>query len=1152
MAVRIPVYESRVQLDAAAQTMPRFTANTEIGRSLQNVGDAMLRLGAHWQQKQEQFDKLQLSQQEALLRERIHQIYVEETLKFNPLKDRPGTLHNRIMGRINEATADLVRNAPQSQQKEAAAKAKGVLDQHSVGAATAESQMTNSAVKTELDRRVGEIFKQVKANPDSGHDAVKQVDAEIASLDKLGTLTSAQKRNMRDGYMSGIAKNASDGFAAQGRTEDGKAFNEQFANDREKEGPVQFENKEVPGARKLPDATGKTSAAEPPRPPGSIPAAGERTGYARDVTPQDDRLNEKRIAEIDKKPEIKAAIEQVAQETGVDPRVLKVAASIESDGDPNAKSTSGKHHGLFQLTTAEMGMHGKNANINDPVANTRVYVEILKRNAPQLEQELGRPPTDKELYLSHQQGVAGSAGHLKNPDKPAWETMLATKEGQEKGKDWAIKAVAGNIPKDVLNRLYGGDATKVTSGEMVAIQGTRFTGGSIDEAVTTARVAPRPGERQTITADASGRVIDTDQNEQPRALVGGVDAGGPPQPPQNFSVAGLRTQVAYQPGQTFGRAATASAEPFKALVFHNTGGNTLQSALETLKGDSSRGGKSFGYHFYIDTDGTVYQGAPLNARTNHIKPSSAAERTARPDVNNNNAIGIAYVGTGKPNAAQLASGHALGAGVVDQFKIPTENVLGHGEVQAGDRDKSEGMDMVQLIRSGVRAPVLTGDDGSGRPAVQANLSRWRMDADRNNTMLDGSAMKGAAVRSDFDKKLKTTLQSDIDGIAATGKGAVLSKDMQDHFKTDKLSFDFVSNRLGTGAALTWQDSRQNAQKYYEATNNFNLMSAESILERLETLKPKEGSPNRPQEQKLFVAATKTWLEINKSRNADAAAAADKFPDVKAARDAAYADPNNVSKAQELVIARMKAMEFLGISSAVQTPITKDEARALAAPLTALTDPDTAHSIAATQVAKNVMRVTGNNPELATKAMETVLRQKNINKETVAVAAAQLQAAKDALREDPTSDPFTDKTKLTAPKNPPPGGVGYHDPLTGYDMGEGVLRREASQTFDVLAESGGGREGSFVPGRDVIPSEYIKTLLANKDNQEVRNFFDETYGGGASKHFIDRGSEMSSSEGVQQPPVVAVEQPQPPPDFTFPLPIVPEVEDQATAPDPLEF
>jgi hypothetical protein len=402
-------------------------------------------------------------------------------------------------------------------------------------------------------------------------------------------------------------------------------------------------------------------------------------------------------------------------------------------------------------------------------------------------------------------------------------------------------------------------------------------------------------------------------------------------------------------------------------------------------------------------------------------------------------------------------------------------------------------------------------------------------------------MKGAAVKTEFDRKLKSTLDADIRGIAADGTPVKLSKDMQDYFKTDNLSFDFVSNRLGTAAAITWQDSRQNAQKYYEATNNFNLMSTEAIAERLDSLKPKSGSPNRLQEEKLYKAAWDTWLQIDKGRKNDPAAAADKFPDVKAARDAAYADPNNVEKARELTLARMKAEKFLGIDEPLQTPITKGEARTLAAPLTALTDPDQTHSVAAATVAKNVMRAVGNDPDLGTKAMETVLREKRVTKETAAVAAAQLQAAKDALLQDPE--------KLIVPgvtKKPPvslPPEAGYHDPLSGYTM-------RGPPSFDVGAESGVGREGSFVEGRDVIPQSYIKTLLANKNDPESIRFFNQTYGQGAAEHFINQDSQLSSSSQVNQPPVVAADQPQS--DFAFPLPTS-EVDTSPTStPDPMEF
>ena len=302
---------------------------------------------------------------------------------------------------------------------------------------------------------------------------------------------------MRDGYMSGISNHAQAGFAAQGRVDDGKAFADKFAADREKEGPVQFQKQPVPGTRVIPGTPGAQAPVDPTKyetkltpdeekkfqtwkaknapndsgqdydlrgafkagvepdpstghmpdtfkkpnhptfsdqsqyakdrpdlagrwdgdtyvPPVKAPIpAPEKTGFSRQVPPGEERLNEKRIAEIDAKPEIKAAIEKVAQETGMDPKVLKVAASIESSGNPNA--VKGEHEGLFQLTKAEMGMNGDNKNIRDPEANARAYVAILQRNAPQLEQALGRPPTSKELYMSHQQGVAGATAHPHEP-----------------------------------------------------------------------------------------------------------------------------------------------------------------------------------------------------------------------------------------------------------------------------------------------------------------------------------------------------------------------------------------------------------------------------------------------------------------------------------------------------------------------------------------------------------------------------------------------------------------------------------------------------------------------------------------------------------------------------------------------------------------
>jgi hypothetical protein len=170
-------------------------------------------------------------------------------------------------------------------------------------------------------------------------------------------------------------------------------------------------------------------------------------------------------------------------------------------------------------------------------------------------------------------------------------------------------------------------------------------------------------------------------------------------PKGRFAVEGLPIKDGIKPGATYGKEATANAQPFSAIVVHYTGTDRLSSALNTLRGDPFRGGDSFGYHFYIDTDGTVTQAAPLEARTNHVQPPTSPNRTGRPDISNSNAVGISFVGkANNPTAAQLESGSKLAAGLMRSLDIPIENIVGHGEVQ-NSRKKDEGMALVDAIRA---------------------------------------------------------------------------------------------------------------------------------------------------------------------------------------------------------------------------------------------------------------------------------------------------------------------------------------------------------------------------------------------------------------------------------------------------------------------
>lgn len=142
--------------------------------------------------------------------------------------------------------------------------------------------------------------------------------------------------------------------------------------------------------------------------------------------------------------------------------MLAIFASIESGGDPTNRT--GSYKGLFQLSDSEFEKwgYGNIWNAND---NARAAAAKLRAEADDFRGTYGREPTPVDIYMQHQQGVAGYAAHMSNPDTPAWENMWSTGEGRSKGADWAKRAIWGNVPTR-FKRMFG-DVESITSREFV-------------------------------------------------------------------------------------------------------------------------------------------------------------------------------------------------------------------------------------------------------------------------------------------------------------------------------------------------------------------------------------------------------------------------------------------------------------------------------------------------------------------------------------------------------------------------------------------------------------------------------------------------------------------------------------------------------------
>ncbi len=156
------------------------------------------------------------------------------------------------------------------------------------------------------------------------------------------------------------------------------------------------------------------------------------------------------------------------------PQLMATIKRIESGGNPNAQT--GSYKGLYQLSDDEFRRFGGKGSIFDPSENARVAGLKLASEANQVEQRLGRPLTDAEMYMVHQQGTGGAYEHITNPNRPAWQSMLATGEGQSKGESWARKAIWGNVPDDVKAKY--GSVDNMTSGQFMDMWRNKMGGSA--------------------------------------------------------------------------------------------------------------------------------------------------------------------------------------------------------------------------------------------------------------------------------------------------------------------------------------------------------------------------------------------------------------------------------------------------------------------------------------------------------------------------------------------------------------------------------------------------------------------------------------------------------------------------------------------------
>lgn len=117
-------------------------------------------------------------------------------------------------------------------------------------------------------------------------------------------------------------------------------------------------------------------------------------------------------------PSKEALFSSLESQYGLPSGTLGGFYGIESNFGANAGVSSAGARGPFQFIPGTAKQYGLN-NRDSLAASAEATAKYAADNMAGLKQALGRDPTAGELYLAHQQGLAGAISLLSNPDQPA-------------------------------------------------------------------------------------------------------------------------------------------------------------------------------------------------------------------------------------------------------------------------------------------------------------------------------------------------------------------------------------------------------------------------------------------------------------------------------------------------------------------------------------------------------------------------------------------------------------------------------------------------------------------------------------------------------------------------------------------------------------
>lgn len=239
----------------------------------------------------------------------------------------------------------------------------------------------------------------------------------------------------------------------------------------------------------------------------------------------------------------------------------------------------------------------------------------------------------------------------------------------------------------------------------------------------------------------------------------------------------------------------------QAIVTHHTAGGTMESAVSAL---NSRG---LAYNYIVDRDGTIHHFAA--GRGAHMLPGSGRLGAG---LSNANTIGISAVGTNEANLTpvQVERMRALAGALGKKYGIPPSAVFGHGQVNPGHREISEGAAVYDWAR-GLGGQWPGGKGTVSRPGAVPFLTG------AEETSVSGGGWRESIDRTELDKataeafNVKGTGKVDVE--VKQAKGATESTDDTDKlFKKEKIERQTQMEPAKEGPATSSSKEAENTEE----------------------------------------------------------------------------------------------------------------------------------------------------------------------------------------------------------------------------------------------------------------------------------------------------------------------------------------------------